>query len=161
MRKHLILMAFVMSCLACSGADALAPELEKVMAGLRSVTAVLSPAPEIRTNEASSLTVSYKTQIFKIHGGSMSGEFAREAHDEQGPTAQGFMLTVSVQQKGEINQGVVPQTLRAPYWQTYLQVTPVAGSDKQLFWGLSFGMRTDAKLLAQIREAVEGLKDNP
>ena len=85
----------------------------------------------------------------------MTGEFSREAHDEIGPTFKGFVLFVDVQPKGEVNQAETPQTLRRPYWETYIQVTPVAGSDKQLYWGLSYGSQTDTNLLAQIRQAIE------
>ena len=161
MKKLLILMLLGLTGMTALGAERAVPELDRVAAALQPVMATLAPAPEVKTDGASTLTVSYQTQTFKIHGASMAGEFAKEAHDETGPTFKGFVLSVSTQPKGQINQGMTPQILRRPYWQTYLQVTPVAGSDKQLFWGLSYGSRTDPALLARIRQAVESLKDAP
>jgi len=148
-----------MAALVASGADRLASELDQVVVALQPAIATLSPSPDIKTNGPAALTVSYRAQTFKIHGASMTGEFAKEAHDEIGPTFKGFVLFVDVQPKGEVNQAGTPQTLREPYWQTYLQVTPLAGSDKQLYWGLSYGSRTDTNLLAHIRGTIEGMKD--
>jgi len=160
MKYTLIVAMLAVGALAFAG-DVSAPELGKVAAAMQPITATLSPAPEVKTNEASSLTVSYRTQTFKIHGGSMTGAFSKDAHDEVGPTFKGFVLFVAVQKRGEANQAVTPQTLRRPYWETYIQVTPLAGSDKQLYWGLSYGSRTDTNLLAQIRQAIEQLREEP
>ena len=126
---------------------------------LAPVISVLVPAVEVKTNAPSTLAIVYRAQTYKIHGVSMTGEISKEAHDEVGPTFKGFVLSVQVQPKGEINQAATPQTLREPYWQTYLQLTPLAGSDKQLYWGLSFGSRTDTNLLARIRRKIEDLNE--
>jgi hypothetical protein len=150
--------AFVgVATLAFAGGDALMPELVQVVTTLQPITAALSPAPEVKPAGPLSLTVSYRTRTFKVHGDSKTGEYAAEAHDEAGPTAKGFVLFVEVQKRGEVNQAKTPQTLRRPYWETYIQVTPVAGSDTQLYWALSYGSQTDAKLLAQIRQAIEAV----
>ena len=133
------------------------PLFAEVTQRLKPIISHLSPDQVEIIPEAADLTVSYQTQNYKIHGGSMTGEFSKEAHNETGPTFKGFILTIQVQPKGEINQAVTPQTLRRPYWQTYIQVTPLAGSDKQLYWGLSYGSRTDTNLLARIMQAVEGM----
>ncbi len=161
MKIKLLLMNLGMAGFLAVAADAPAQELARVIEELQPVLSTLSPSPKVTTNSQSSLAVSYQTQTFKIHSGSMTGEFSKEAHDEIGPTYKGFVLFVDVQPEGEVNQAVTPQTLRRPYWQTYIQVTPVAGSDKQLYWGLSFGSRTDTNLLSQIRQAIEGMKEKP
>jgi hypothetical protein len=161
MKTMIILMASLVAGMAACGADDPAPELARVVASLQPIIATLSPSPEVKTNDAISLTILYRTQSFKVHGGQMTGEFAREAHDEIGPTFKGFILSIYVQPTGEVNQADTPCTLREPYWQTYLQVTPVGGSDKQLYWGLSFGSRTDTNVLARIRTKIEELRDKP
>jgi hypothetical protein len=148
-----------MARLVAIGAGGPAPELVRVMEELQPVVANLLPKPEVRMNGESSLMISYQVQTFKTHSNSMSGEFSKEDHDETGPTYKGFVLFVDVQPKGEVNQATTPQTLRRPYWQTYIDVTPVAGSDKQLYWGLSFGSRTDTYLLSQIRKALNDLQN--
>lgn len=160
MKPTLILAILAVGALAFAD-DVPAPELARVVAALQPITATLSPAPEVKPDGPSSVKVSYRTQTFKVHGGSMTGEFSKEAHEEVGPTFTGFVLFVDVQKKGEVNQAATPQTLRRPYWETFIQVTPVAGSDRQLYWGLSHGSRTDTNLLAQIREAVEKLSEEP
>lgn len=160
MKQELIVIMLAFGVLACAG-ETPAPELRRVVAAIQPVTATLSPVTEVTTNSTTSVTISHLTQTFKIHGSSMTGEFSKEAHDQVGPTFKGFSLFVQVQEKGETNQAVTPQTLRRPYWLTYLQVTPVASSDKQLFWGLSYGSRTDTNLLAKIRHAVESMGEEP
>ena len=159
--KHSLILAMLAVGCAAFADDSQAPELGQVVAALQPITAALSPAAEVKATGPSSVTISYRTQTFKIHGGSMSGEFAKEAHDEVGPTSKGFVFSVDVQKKGEVNQAATPQTLRRPYWETYIQVTPVSGSDRQLYWGLSYGSRTDTNLLAQIRQAIEHMKEDP
>ncbi len=159
--QMVIAMSLGMAAGDSTGAISPSPELARVIAALQPITATLAPLPEIKANGGSSITISYRTQIFKIHGYSMTGEFTREAHDEIGPTFKGFVLFVDLQPKGEVNQAATPQTLRKPYWQTYIQVTPVFGSSNHLYWGLSYGSQTEPKILAQIRLALEGLKELP
>ena len=158
MKRTLILAMLALNCVALAE-DGPAPELSRAVAALQPIMATLSPAAEVKTNGPSSLTVSYRTQVFKIHGGSMTGEFAKEAQDEVGPTFKGILLFVEVQERGQINQADTPLTLLRPYWQTYIQVTPVAGSDRQLYWSLSYGSRTDTNLLAQVRQAIEKMTE--
>ena len=38
-----------------------------------------------------------------------------------------------------------------------LDVTPLASSDRQIYWALSYGSRTDEKLLNGVRQALRGL----
>jgi hypothetical protein len=161
MKKRLLLIVLGMAGIVAIGADYQDPELMRVVVALTPSMATLSPIPEVKTNGQSSLTISYRAQTFKIHGSSMTGEFSKEAHDEIGPTFKGFVLFIHVQPKGQFNQACTPHTLQRPYWRTYIQVTPVAGSDKQLYWGLSYGSRADTNLLAQLRQAIEELKDKP
>lgn len=163
MKKTLLAVA-VMLFQSLSGAPAVVAAddvLASLANRLQALLAVAAPGAEIATNDASTLTVSYRTQTYKIHGSWMTGEISKEAHDEVGPTFKGFVLTISLQPAGEINQALTPQTLRRPYWQTYIQVTPVHESDKQLYWSLSYGSQTDTNLLAGIRAAVDPLEPTP
>jgi hypothetical protein len=104
-----------------------------------------------------SLVVKYKTRKFMIHSGSKIGKYSEKAHEEEGPSYQGFLLRLHIQKKGTVNQAIVPQTIRQPYWRTDLNVTIVDKSDRQLYWGLSYGSRTDEKLLAIVRKAVNSI----
>jgi hypothetical protein len=120
----------------------------------------LKPEAKVEYPENSrSVRVLYLPQSFKVHGRSMTGEIAAVAHDEIGPSFKGFVLTASLQRKGEANQAVIPQTLTDPYWRTNLDVTPLGKTDKQIFWRLSYGSRMDEKILAEIRDKLKSLND--
>jgi hypothetical protein len=131
-----------------------------VLSALQPVIEKLDPKPEISYPSSSpTLVVAYKSQMYKIHGRSMTGEISPNAHDEIGPSYRGFVLRVHLQDKGEVNQGITPQTLREPYWQTDLDVTPLAATQKQILWGLSCGVQTDTNLLTKIKRALHELKN--
>jgi hypothetical protein len=133
--------------------------LKQIANALRPVLEKLEPKADIAyLSSTASLVVGYRSQPYKIHGRSMTGEVSPDAHDEIGPSFKGFVLRVHLQGKGEINQAVTPQTIGEPYWQTYLNVTPIGGTRKQIYWALSYGSRTDATLLSQIRKALNGLE---
>ena len=134
------------------------PDLNRVAAALRPVLEKFDIKADITfANPNASLVVSYRTQSCKIHARSMTGEISPDAYDETGPSFKGFVLRVHLQDKGEVNQAVTPQTLQEPYWQTNLEVTPLGGTQKQIYWALSFGSRTDTKLLEQLRKAMNDL----
>jgi hypothetical protein len=137
------------------------PELKQVASELKSIVKKLDPKAEVTcpvADSSLSLMVTYRTQMYKVHGRQMTGEILPEAHDELGPSYQGFVLTVNLQDKGEVNQAVTPQTIREPYWLTDLDVTPLRGTNKQIYWALSYGSRTDSELLARIRQKLRDLK---
>ena len=137
-----------------------AKELKAVEKSLRSLTETLEPKPQSTfDNNGTSLTMTYQTQKFKIHGRNKGGNISEETHDEVGPSHLGFILRVHMQRKGEINQAVTPQTIREPYWKTDLNVTRLAGSDQQLYWSLSYGSRADETTLDAIRKAIEKLEE--
>jgi hypothetical protein len=101
----------------------------------------------------------YRPQAFKVHGRAMTGEVTAEAHDEVGPSYEGFVVRAQLQPRGNVNQAVTPQTIHEPYWQTDLDVTPIGDSDKQVYWALSYGSRTDKDLLDKIRSQMKALED--
>lgn len=106
-----------------------------------------------------SLVVKYRIRKFMVHDRSKTGEVSVDAHERVGPSFRGFLLRAHVQKKGTVNQAVVPQTIREPYWQTDLDVVEVAGTDWQLYWALSYGTRTDKSLLRSVRNAITGLSN--
>lgn len=132
--------------------------LKRTAAALAPALSKLEPKAEVTIDDdGSTLVISYLPQSFKIHGRSMTGEISSVAHDQIGPSFKGFVLRASIQRKGEINQGVTPQTLVKPYWKTDIDVTPVDGTSSQLFWGLSYGSRTESNVLSQIRTIMGNL----
>jgi len=133
-------------------------ELKAVAESLQPILQKLNPGAKVEYSEgAQTLTITYLPQTFKVHSRSMNGEIALKAHDEIGPSYKGFVLMVSLQPKGLVNQAVTPQTMRYPYWATDMDVTPFGKTGKQLYWGLSYGSRTDYKLLYDIRFKLKSL----
>jgi len=155
------MIAAVMSLTVAAVADADEnPALKQVAMALGPILEKLDIKADITyPSDTTSLVVSYRTQPYKIHGRSMTGEISPDAYDETGPSFKGFVLRVHLQDKGEVNQAATPQTLREPYWQTHMDVTPLGATQKQIFWALSFGSRTDTKLLAQLMKALTDLKN--
>lgn len=136
------------------------PEFKRVVSALQPVLEKLDPKADLSySNSGRTLQVAYKSRMYKIHGRSMTGEVSPKAHDELGPSFQGFVLRVRLQQKGEVNQAVTPQTLQKPYWRTDLDVTPLPGTQRQVFWSHSYGVRTDTDLLTQIKRSLRDLKN--
>lgn len=129
------------------------PVLQAVESRLREALGDLDPAPAYRV-DGTTLVVEWRTQKFLVHPRTKSGEIAPQAREEVGPSHLGFVLNVHVQPAGEVNAAVTPQTLHTPYWETALDVTQVPSTDRQLFWGLSYGSRTDRKVLEIIRQSI-------
>lgn len=111
-------------------------------------------------NQHKTLVVKYKTRKFMMHFSNMTGEFSPDACETEGPSYRGFLLEISLQKAGTVNQAIVPQTLQRPYWKTFLNITPIKNSDKQVYWGLSFGSRTDNQLIKQIQKVFEEIVAN-
>jgi hypothetical protein len=136
------------------------PVLSLTEKAIKSAVAISIPNLKLTfeyPKHSKSLVVKYKTRKFMIHSGSKIGRYSEKAHEEEGPSYQGFLLSLHLQKKGIVNQVVIPQTIRQPYWRTDLNVTIVDKSDRQLYWGLSYGSRTDEKLLAIVRKAVNSM----
>ena len=49
-----------------------------------------------------------------------------------------FLLRIHAQDKGTVNQAVVPQTIRQPYWRTDLDVAVVPDTGHQLYCALAY-----------------------
>ena len=131
-------------------------ELKAVEKQLSTIFSTLDVKPELGDG-TESLEAVYQTQTFKVHHVAKSGAIGKEAVDEVGPSHKGFILRVYLQKKGELNQAVTPQTIRRPYWLMDLDVTPLANSDKQLYWALSYGSQTDKQVLDEIRDGIRSL----
>lgn len=133
--------------------------LTTVAAALEPVLAELDPRPSIDFPDGSpSLVVTHLPQTYKVHGRSKSGQVSTNVHDEVGPGFGGFVLRVHLQPKGEVNQACTPQTIREPYWQTDLDVTPIGGTGEQAYWALSYMGRTPTNVLAAIRAGMKTLE---
>jgi len=131
------------------------PMLQKVEKCLQGVLEQLGDEVLIEYGDSSeSLTIKYRTRKFIVHSASKIGKFSEDAHETIGPDFDGFMLNIYLQDAGIVNQAETPQTIRQPYWRTDLDVTQIAGTSKQIYWGLSYWSRADEKILSSIRKTI-------
>lgn len=159
----LILTASFVPCLpfALAADRPASPELGMAATALQPVLNRLDPKPTMEyPDHTASLVVTYLPQTYTIHGRSKTGDISVNIRDQVGPSSTGFVLRVHLQSKGEVNQASTPQTIQEPYWTTFLDVTPIEQTDKQIYWSLSYSSRTSTELLAQIRTALKQLEGN-
>ncbi|MFB3895052.1 MAG: hypothetical protein ACE14V_02000 [bacterium] len=104
-------------------------------------------------NENGTYTYRYHTQIFKVHPlVSKLGEVAEKAVDQEGPKIDGILLRARLNDGDyRLNQLVMPQVIKEPYWNTFINVYPIE-KDKYISVSLSFGTRSDTKFFEAIRD---------
>ncbi len=164
--KTRIVSAFVMlgltqACLLTADAGTNA-HLKAVAEALAPAFANLDPIPTAAyPKHTTSLVITHLPQTYKIHGRSKTGEVSTNVYDQVGPSFRGFVLRVHLQDKGVVNQAGTPQTIREPYWVMDLDVTPIASTDKQIYWALSYCGRTDTNILTKIRRGLNELSKEP
>lgn len=104
--------------------------------------------------EGNTFTAKHGTMMFTVHGRFMSGEIRPKAHQEEGPNFKGFLLTVTLEQGHRVNQAATPQTLRQPYWKTYINDPLTEDGENQYWIRFSYGSRLDEKLKKAILDAL-------
>ncbi len=102
------------------------------------------------------LTVRYRTQKFMVHGRSKTGEFAEQAHAEEGPKFRGFLLHVNFHAERPTRALVVPSDVQEPYWTRFVDDFAI-GTGKDAGFAssnLSYNHGTDPKLLDKLRASL-------
>lgn len=132
---------------------------QTVLSKLKRIIDDLEPkvAVEYPEHPSSTMIVSYRPREFMVHRGTKIGKLSDEAFETTGPDYRGFILKVHIEELGTVHQAEVPQTVREPYWRTYLGMTVLGGANKQAYWTLSYGSKTDARLLKEIKQAMSEL----
>ena len=126
--------------------------LVQIRQQLRHVLREIDNEVTYRFDDAGSpLVIEYRTRAFLIHARTKSGEISREAHETRGPSHDGLLMRVHLQDAGLVNQAMVPQTIREPYWMTSLDVIPL-DQEKQVYVAISFGSRVDETIAAKLAE---------
>lgn len=114
------------------------------------------PAFEVPSNNSGKILVMrFKVREYMVYPHDMTGHLGADLVKQEGPGDDGVLLRINVQPKGEMNQACVPQTLQEPYWSTFLNVYPVAGTEKQIFVALSFRGGTQKTLIRKIQNIAE------
>jgi hypothetical protein len=105
------------------------------------------------------LVMRYKTKEYLVYPTLGAGRPNVALQRRDGPLDEGVLLSIHLQPKGQLNALKVPQTFEEPYWSTFVNVYPIAGTDKQIFLRLSFrdAARTDLiiKKIKRIAETSE------
>lgn len=94
------------------------------------------------------------TMIFTVHGGTLNGVFQRKTHEQEGPNSKGFLLEVSLEDGQYGGQAGVPQTLREPYWQRFIDAPSTDDGKKHYRINFSYGSSLDPKLKQAIFDAI-------
>ncbi len=117
----------------------------------------LEPAASIRL-KGRQLIVEYRTRSFMVHASDKTGRMSEKAHEETGPDYRGLRLTLTLQEGKYTGAAKIPQELRKPYWHTYLNAYPIDRGKRHLHTMLSYGSRTDRKLIGKIKLLLESIK---
>lgn len=101
-----------------------------------------------------SFIAKHKTMLFTVHDRLMTGEIRSQTRQQEGPNYKGFLLQVTLQPGRETPQALTPQTIREPYWSTYINNPPTSDGKDHYWVSFSYGGRLDQKLKAAILEAI-------
>lgn len=103
-------------------------------------------------------TAKHGTMIFTVHGHSMDGAIQRKTHEEEGPNHKGFLLEISLEDGQYAGQASVPQTLREPYWQRFIDAPSTEDGKKYHRINFSYGRNLDPKLKQAIFDTIPKVK---
>lgn len=106
-------------------------------------------AVDVRKN---GFAAKYGTMQYTLHSVAMTGEVSKQTYQEEGPDYKGFMLDVSLLDGLYQGQAAVPQTLRGPYFATYLNAMPAGAKHYEIRF--SYGSRLDPELKKAIFAAL-------
>lgn len=97
------------------------------------------------TSDAEEFKATFATREYEIHGGSKTGEIAKDAQKQIGPSPNGFIL--SVRRQNEIGQAELPQFFDRPYWKTYgnLAIDPKTGLGVVAYLDFGSGLNSEFK----------------
>lgn len=102
-----------------------------------------------------STTISLATMMFQIHRSDKTGKFAELPHEEIGPKAEGFVITLTHQNGSYEGSAVYPQTFTRPYWKTFGTVIPIEANKNHIHVSFSYGRRVPEDFIAAITKTLE------
>lgn len=129
------------------------PLLLEVETKLRPILEDLDEKPTIEKKE-NSFEAKYKMRKYMVHGSYKSGKRAEEAHEAECPSYVGFKIYVRVSDVKKEQRCSLGGTIDETYWTRELSFMKIGNSEKELIWSLSYGVRTDKKLLEKIRKII-------
>jgi hypothetical protein len=150
MRTATSLLLIMFGAIVASGAEELPADL---IARLTKAIRERCPDAEISAKGAA-FSAKFGTMMFTVHYRSMTGEVSKETRQEEGPNFRGFVLSVSLQNGRYEGQAMVPQALKEPYFETYIDAVPTEDAKGHFWIRFSYGSRTDSKLKEAIFAAL-------
>lgn len=129
------------------------PPPDEVMDRLTAAIREHSPDAKIEAAERG-FTAKAGTMIFTLHRRSKTGEVFAQTDQREGPNFRGFMLSVSLLDGPYQGAAATPQTLKEPYFSTFLDARPAEGGRKHYWITFSYGGRLDERLKTAILEAL-------
>ena len=115
------------------------------------------PKAEI-TSDNDKFDAKHGTMIFTVHTRWKTGEVGNKTNQVEGPNYLGFILSVSIQDNKYKGSADVPQTLRRPYWHTYIDRFACNDGKNHYVINFSYGSRLDKEFVKSIFEALTTLK---
>ncbi len=102
------------------------------------------------------LTVRYRTQKFVVHCSNKTGEFAEQAHADEGPKFRGSLLHADFHAARPTRVLFVPSDVQEPYWTTFVNDFAIGTGKDAAFASttLSSNRGTDPKLLEWLKASL-------
>ena len=147
-------LAMIVTCLALPVAVA-APGADHPLLPDRLLPLVRKHFPDAQvTRDDGGLTAKHGTMLFTVHRELMTGEILEKTHQVEGPNFRGFLLTVSRRNGKYDGQAIVPQTLREPYWRTFIDAPATEDGKGHYVVHFSYGSRLDPEFTKALFEVL-------
>jgi hypothetical protein len=156
MKRIAIIAIFLMVAVAVKAEDT---SLSQVAERLSKIAEQMKPVALVVQN-GRNVTLSNNTRTFMVHSSDKLGRRSDKAHKETGPRYDGLMVHVTVGDGRYAGAAELPQDLRGPYWTTFVNAYPIAKGKQHLHVSISYGSRTDQKVIKQIKEMLESMIDD-
>ena len=94
--------------------------------------------------------VRFDTMVFTLHRRSMTGRFSEKTYEREGPNNRGFLLTVRWKKGPYETQLVTPQTIRRPYWSSFVNGIEDRSKGTHLAVHFAYGARVKPEFRDQV-----------
>ena len=146
----ILFVVLTLSAIAISSASAGQLELNA-----RVTTLIRKHYPKAKiTSDNGKFVAKHGTIVFTVHQRWKTGEVRKEAVQVEGPNFKGFLLSISVQEGEYEGAAMIPQTLREPYWQTYIDRPSTEDGTGHYVINFSYGSRLDRDFMQALFEVL-------
>lgn len=132
--------------------------MAKLIPAVRGVVEAHFPEASVEVRDDGVMIARHDTMTFTVHPIMRDGKILPRTEQIEGPTHLGFLLTISVADGQYNGPAVVPQILRYPYWQTFIDRPPTPDGDGHYGINFSFGSRLNRDFVSDLHAV---LPDTP